>query len=101
MGADYIVGARIPCLLLSRRLRDQIWKRHRGMQEFFGSPCSDAARLFRLHAKACRLAETRPGLIRTIRRSLAPLSKKVLYAFVNCLKSDKSYKNIARQGGVI
>jgi AraC-like DNA-binding protein len=52
---------------------------------------SDTAHLLSLHAKACRLAETRPELI--ARPEVArTLEQELLYAFVNCLKSNKAQK---------
>ncbi len=58
--------------------------------------CSDAAHLLSLHAKACRLAETRPELIPHPEVARA-LEQELLYAFVNCLKSDKAQKYSARR----
>ncbi len=52
---------------------------------------SDAAHLLSLHAKACRLAETRPELIGhpEVARTL---EQELLHAFVNCLMSNKARK---------
>ncbi len=52
-------------------------------------PKAAASRLLRLHAKACRLAETRPELIANP-EVVRSLEQEVLHALVNCLTFDNA-----------
>jgi AraC-like DNA-binding protein len=56
----------------------------------------DGTRLLRLHAKACRLAEKKPGLI--VHPEVArALEQELLHALVNCLTSRETHKYDVRQ----
>jgi AraC-like DNA-binding protein len=56
----------------------------------------DAISLLRLHAKACRLAEKKPGLI--VHPEVArALEQELLHALVNCLTTSEAHKYDVRQ----
>jgi AraC-like DNA-binding protein len=54
-------------------------------------PRLEAARLRRLHAKACRLAETKPKLLAHPEVSRA-IEQDLLHALVDCLSSNQAYE---------
>jgi len=54
---------------------------------------SAAALLLRLHAKACRLAETRHELIENPEVARA-IEQELVHALVNCLTADDAYGNL-------
>jgi AraC-like DNA-binding protein len=57
-------------------------------------PPTAAAHLQRLHARACRLAETKPEVIAHPEAARA-LEQELIHALVNCLAVDDAYGNLA------
>ena len=60
-------------------------------------PARIVADLLRLHARACRLAETKPDMI-VHREVTRALEHELLYALINCLSAEEAYREAgARQ----
>jgi AraC-like DNA-binding protein len=57
-------------------------------------PRSATAQLYRLHAKACRLAETKPDVISHAEVARA-LEQDLFYALINCLTADDAQEQTA------
>jgi AraC-like DNA-binding protein len=57
-------------------------------------PTHTAARLRRLHAKACHVAETRPDIIAQ-REAARALEHDLLHALVNCLTAEEVHDHLA------
>lgn len=59
-------------------------------------PSKLVADLLRLHAQACRLAETKPDMI-AHREVTRAIEEDLLYALVNCLTANEAHSEISRQ----
>jgi AraC-like DNA-binding protein len=67
------------------------------MAKILRPPAGAVTDLVRLHAQACRLAETKPDII-VHREVTRALEHDLLYALVNCLTAEEAYREADARG---
>ena len=82
---------------MARLLPDSIWWRHLSLEVLRPSHL-DANKLLRLHASACRLAETKPEMMAHA-EVVRALEQELLHTLVNCLTSNDAYDYSASKRG--